>query len=172
MTLVELLVAMAVTAVVLVGLTGLLYDVTRYYEGWAARVDDASTGSALAAALQQDSQRDVPCHTTAAHLPQISFCVPGTYTATAVYTVTTDATTYSIFRQAQPAGGTILMARGTTAVVQGVPSPPVFWSECIIGPGTMSGHVHVYNFRLDSRSTQSFSVYYHAPMPAGGSCPT
>jgi hypothetical protein len=172
MTLVELLVGMAVTAVVLVGLTGILYDVTSYYQGWADRLGDASTGGALAAALQRDSERSIVCHTTGAHVQQLGFCIAGTPTVTALYTIQSGGATFSIYRQEQPpAGPTILMARGNVLTVGGAPQQPSFWSECIPGPGTISGHIHVYDFRSDARSDQSFSVYYHTPMPASGGCP-
>jgi len=165
MTLVELLVAMAVTSLVLVGLTGILYDVTRFYQGWSDRLDDASTGSAVAAALQRDSEHSIPCHTTDDHVQVLTFCIPGTSTVTATYTIRADGATWSVVRQGAPGGITVLLARS-------VPRQPSFWSQCIPGPGTISGHIHVYNFRTDPRSSESFSVYYHAPITADGSCPT
>ena len=161
MTLVELLVAMAVTAVVLVGLTGALYDVTGWYQYWANRLDDASTGAALASALQQDSERYPPCHTSRS---QISFCIPGSETAAVTYTISPAGSTYAIYRQTQPGGPVILMARNAT-------SSTWFWSDCYPAPGTVSGHVHVYAFRSDGRSIENFSVYYHSPIPPNGSCP-
>jgi prepilin-type N-terminal cleavage/methylation domain-containing protein len=162
MTVVEVLVAMAVTAVVLVGLTGVLSDVTGYYQDWADRLDDASTGAAVASAIQQDSERYIPCHTTSRRL---DFCVPGSNSTAATYAISPDGSAYSILRQSLPNGSTVLMARGATAATW-------FWSECILGPGTVSGHVHVYQFRGDTQTKlENFSVYYHAPIPPGGSCP-
>jgi len=161
MTLVELLVAMAVTAVVLVGLTGVLYDVTGWYQYWGNRLDDASTGAALASALQQDSERYPPCHTSPA---QISFCIPGSETAAVTYTISPSGATYAIYRQDLPGGPLILMTRNAT-------SHTWFWSDCNPAGGTVSGHVHVYEYRTDGRSTENFSVYYHAPIPPNGSCP-
>ncbi len=161
MTLVELLVGMAVTSIVLVGLTGALFNVTKFSEIWQGRLDDASTGAALAAALQQDSARSVTCSATNARLSTIRFCVPGTGTGpgtgtvTATYTRRLDGGTWSILRTAT--GQTILMARG-------VQSQPEFWIDCLVDAGTVSGHVHVYNYRRTGGS-ESFSVYYQAPLP-------
>jgi hypothetical protein len=169
MTLVELLVAMAVTTMVLTAVTGVLYNVTSTYEGWSTRLDDASTGSTLAAALQRDSERYVVCHTVGNRVSQLTFCVPGTTTEVVTYTVRPDGGTFSILRQDLPGGKTILMARG-------VRTQAALWNECIPGDGTVSGHIHVYDYRRDTRSpdprsTESFSVYYHAPLFAAGVCP-
>ncbi len=60
-TLVELLVATAVTAVVLGALAGVLYTVSDRYSHWASRVDQAGSGAAVAASLQADSHRYLPC---------------------------------------------------------------------------------------------------------------
>jgi len=170
MTLVELLVAMAVMSFVLVGVTGALYDVSRYYQGWATRLEDATTGSALAASIQEDSGRYLVCQHID-HAPSLEFCIPGTGTETVAYTVTRSGSTYSVYRQELPGGKVILMARG-------VPTRPVFSADCFTRTqtgtdmGTASGHVHIYNYRTDDRSPESFSVYYHAPIPSQGSCPS
>ena len=157
MTLIELLVAMAVTTIVMVGLTGVLYDVTASYQGWATRLDDATVGGALAAAIQEDSTRYVIC-AKVDQAPSLEFCVPGTGTRTVAYTVAREGATWSIFRQELPGGKTIRMARG-------VPQMPTFKTECIPGAGTVSGHIHVHNYRSAAPGEQAFSVYYHAPNP-------
>lgn len=161
MTLVELLVAMAVTAVVLVGLTGTLFTATSWYEYWADRLDDASTGAALASALQQDSERYPPCLVSRT---QISFCLAASETPTVTYTISPSGGSYAIFRQSIPGGPTILMTRSAT-------NSTWFWSDCFPAGGAVSGHVHVYELRKDSRSTENFSVYYHAPLGPNGGCP-
>lgn len=162
MTLVELLVAMAIMSVVLVALSGVLYDVTRYYQGWSDRIADASTGGALATAIQGDSNRWVPCRDFD-HETEMDFCVPGASDRTAAYTVSRDGATYSIFRQdlSDGSGGKkVLLARG-------VPRQPSFWTECHPAPGTVWGHIHVYSYRTTG-GTENFSVYYHAPRPYRG----
>jgi hypothetical protein len=162
MTLVELLVAMAVTTIVLSGLGGVLYDVSGRYQGWADQVSRASTGMAIAAAIQADSHRYVVCQPTNRG-PELDFCLPDTGTRVVTYVVSGSGAPYSIVRTQLPAGPSVLVASQ-------LPQPPSFWDECIQlpGSGTVSGHIHIYNFRVDPRSDQSFSVYYHAPLP----CPT
>jgi prepilin-type N-terminal cleavage/methylation domain-containing protein len=161
MTLVELLIAMAVTAVVLVGLTGTLFTATTWYQYWADRLDDASTGAALASALQQDSERYPPCQTSRT---SVSFCLAGSETPAVTYTLSPSGGSYAIYRQSVPGGPVILMARGAT-------NATYFTSDCFPAGGTLSGHVHVYQFRSDMRSIENFSVYYHAPPGPNGNCP-
>lgn len=163
MTLVELLVAMAITTVVLVGVTGVLFNVTSRYEKWTDRISDASQGSALAAAIQADSHRYVVCHSTD-HVPNLDLCVPNTSTPAVTYTVDSSGPPYAILRTQN--GKSVLMARGFHG-------QPVFWSECRLdsGAGTVSGHIHVYGYREIHGSAQNFSIYYHAPVPQGG-CPS
>lgn len=164
MTLVELLVAMAITTTVLVGVTGVLFNVTSRYQMWVDRVSDASEGSALAAAIQADSHRYVLCHQIN-HVPELDLCVPDTTTPAVTYTVGSSGPPYAILRTQN--GKSVLMARGLYGA-------PVFWSsDCQVnGPaGTISGHIHVYGYRKFQGSTENFSVYYHAPVPQGG-CPS
>lgn len=159
MTLVELLVAITVTTIVLTGLSGVLYDVTGRYQGWADQVTGASTGMAIAAALQADSHRYVVCQPTNG-APELDFCLPATGTRVVTYVVSSSGPPWSIVRTQLPAGPGVLMATSQLT------PPPVFTrSDCHLGPGTVSGHIHIYDYRADARSGESFSVYYHAPLP-------
>ncbi|HKF75795.1 MAG TPA: hypothetical protein VKF59_06600, partial [Candidatus Dormibacteraeota bacterium] len=141
MTLVELLIALAVTTIVLSGLAGVLYNVTGRYQGWADRVSGASTGMAIAAALQADSHRYVVCH-PADRVPELDFCLPDTGTLVVTYVVSGSGPPYSIVRTQLPNGAGVLVASQ-------LPHQPLFWSQCIPGSGTISGHIHIYNFRPD-----------------------
>jgi len=60
-TLIELLIGIAVTGLVLAALGGLLYTVSDRFAGWGNRLNNATDGFDLAAALQSDSHRYVPC---------------------------------------------------------------------------------------------------------------
>ena len=76
-TLVELLVGLAVTAIVLGAMTGLLYTVSDRATRWGDRVNQASNGFALASALQADGHRyTVPC--TNGYVQQLRLSMPGT----------------------------------------------------------------------------------------------
>lgn len=60
-TLIELLIGIAVTGLVLTALGGLLYTVSDRFAAWGNRLDSATDGFDLAATLQSDSHRYVPC---------------------------------------------------------------------------------------------------------------
>jgi hypothetical protein len=114
----------------------------------------------MAAAIQADSHRYVTCH-DAHNGPTLEFCVPNETRPVVTYTVQSGGPPYDIVRK-QPPGPSVLMARG----VRGQPN---FWSECGDDPGkgTVYGHIHVYQYRA-AGGRENFSVYYHAPRPAGG----
>lgn len=167
MTLVELLVAMAVTSVVLVGLTGVLYTVNNRYQQWADRVNTASVGTSLAAALEADSGHFGVCQRTIS-APELDFCLPNGSTSSLLSTMTVQykvsaAKPYVISReQLQPVGG----HAGYIARSQG-DLQPLFTVECQTGAGVISGRIHVDNLRAGG-SAGSISVSYHAPLQ---SCP-
>jgi type II secretory pathway pseudopilin PulG len=161
MTLVELLIAMSVMTIVLVGATGVLFRMSDRFQSWEDRIGDATMGSALAAAIQADSHRYVVCGVTSTTL---CFCLPSDGSTVVTYTVQGSAAPYVIVRQ-EGQGPAVLMARAPGA-------RPYFWSECLQhngSTGTVSGHIHVYQYRAVGGS-ENFSVYYHAPVSNGG-CP-
>jgi Tfp pilus assembly protein PilW len=171
MTLVELLVSMAVTSIILVGLTGVYFNVTQRYQGWVNRLNTASTGADLAARLQADTHRYVPCGNFD-HVTAFSLCPAdqaGDTSQAAVRYVVSDSAPYVITRQQGRNGPSVLMVRSVN------PSQPKFWAECHDGGSgsTVSGHIHVYNLRIDdgtggqSVSAENFSVYYVAPWRPG-----
>jgi len=169
MTLVELLVAMTITAIVLTGLVGVLYNVGPMFDRWEARIGDASTGAGLSAVLQADSHRYPVCQNAHRGSDPLVLCLPSG-DPVLTYTVVPSGSTYAIVRTELPGGRREFVARG-------LHGRPELWSECLpysVPPdpqsSTVSGHIHVYNFRLDARSSESFSVYYVAPRPVAG-CP-
>jgi Tfp pilus assembly protein PilV len=161
MTVVELLVAMFVTSVILVGLTGVFLNVSNRYQEWANRIQNASTGANLAAALQSDSHRYVPCGNVD-HVSVFQMCPADDRANWAVEYVVAGTFPYVITREEAGKAPT-LMARSVN------PTPPSFWAECIDNGITSSGHIHVYNLRIDdgaggtSVSSENFSVYYVGP---------
>jgi hypothetical protein len=157
MTLVELLVAMTVTTIVLVGITGVLYGVTSKYQQSIDRVGDASTGSALAAAIQADSHRYVVCQIRDAEL---DLCLPNSTMNIVTYTINPNGPPYSITRTEIHGSN-----QSSTLVGRGLFGQPIFWRDCHPTAGTLSGHIHVRWLRDPSRGSESFSVYYRAPLP-------
>lgn len=163
MTLVELLVAMAVTSILLVGLTSAFFNVSGLYQSWADRLQGAQIGTGLAASLQADAHRYVFCSPTMPRqaAASLNFCWPDDLLHHAVTYQVVGAQPWVITRQAGQTA--TFMARSATA--------PEFWIDCLNGgPGsgsTVSGHVHLYGFRsgdgLGGTSQENFSIYYVAP---------
>ena len=170
MTLVELLVSLAVTSILLVGLAGVFFNVTARYQHWVDRLSTASTGSGLAASLQTDSHRYVPCGgfqdvTTFELCPADTATDPRTW---AVRYVVSSSRPYVITRELSSGGTPTFMVRSIDT------AQPFFWAECIDSGGTVSGHIHVYNLRTDdgagntsNPNPENFSVYYVAPWRKG-----
>jgi hypothetical protein len=172
MTLVELLVSMAVMAVLMAGLGTILSNVTSRYQGWVDRIQAAQTAAGLAANLQEDSHRFVICSPFGQNLYQLDYCLPQDLNTPQVrYQVSTAP--FVITRQ-QPVGGTAeFMARGQTS------TRPTFWADCATdrNDASVSGHVHVYDMRPYNGLGQkvgdpgyvnaNFSVYYVAPWRPG-----
>jgi hypothetical protein len=171
MTLVELLVALAVTSILLVGLGGVLFNVSGHYQSWVDRIGRAATGPSLAASLQADSHRYVVCDGFNHDNPFLDLCPPGAMdpASYAVRYEVSDHAPYVITRQAAGKPAVLVVRSAST-------SQPYFWADCLPGGDTISGHIHVYRLRVDdgegnvggNASPANFSVYYSAPLPRGG----
>jgi len=168
MTLVELLVSMAVTSIILTGLTGVFFNVSSRYQEWSTRINAASAGAGLEAALQADSHRYVPCGLYQ-HRPTLNLCPADDTANWAVRYLISPSAPWVISREARgkpPA----FMARSALRTA------PDFWADCFDGGGMIGGHIHIYNLRVDDGSgdpgppsSENFSVYYAAPWRPG--CP-
>jgi hypothetical protein len=169
MTLVELLVAMAVTSILLVGMTGAFFTVTSKYQDWAHRLQTASVGAGLAASLQADSHRYVRCDSTALapqHVSTLQLC-PADATTAAAVTYQVSASTPNVISRQPSSQAAAFMLRSTGTAT------PYFTIDCFDNGSTLSGHIHVYNLRLPSDSLiadsgETFSVYYVAPRGTRG----
>ncbi len=168
MTLIELLVALAVTSIILVGLGGVLVNASSRYQGWVDRLDSASTGTGLAASLQSDLHRYVVCGSFGSNLgQQLDLCAASDLNDPVVrYHVSTGAP-YVITRQSPLSAPPAFMARSRSSAL------PYFSADCFDSGSTISGHVHVYNLRLQdgdgaTNDPYNYSVYYVAPRPSGG----
>lgn len=172
MTLIELLVAMAVTSILLVGLGAVLFNVSSNYQAWAHRLNGASTGVGLAASIQADSHRYVVCGSPGNQGQTLNLCPADQLDATrpAVRYVISSAGPYVVTRQ--PAGKPAAFM-GRSDVTQ----LPYFTVDCFDGGNSVSGHIHVYNLRLKSDAgdggksggvdIENYSVYYVAPWRPG-----
>lgn len=170
MTVVELLVAMAVTSILLVGLGSALVNVSSRYQDWANRLNTAATGNSLAANLQADGHRYVLCGAQGDQGQDLRLCNANDrlpQDAVVRYTIATSPP-FLVIRH-QPAGSSgAFMARSLSTV------QPYFWVDCLDTGNTASGHIHVYHLRIDdgagttvgSAKSENFSVYYVAPRSA------
>jgi prepilin-type N-terminal cleavage/methylation domain-containing protein len=176
MTLIEVMVALAVTSIILVGLGSVLFDVSRTYQGWADRLDTASTGAGLASSIQADSHRYVVCGSFSQLDSQptymLDLCPADDLTQPAVRYQVSSSAPYVVTRRSPLSAAAVFMARSQTGI------RPYFWADCLVAGGAISGHIHVEYLRLDDGSgvagtngtpyPWNFSVYYQAPERPGG----
>jgi prepilin-type N-terminal cleavage/methylation domain-containing protein len=165
MTLVELLISMAVTSILLVALGGAFVNVSSRYQGWADRLGNAMVGPGLASSLQADSHRYVVCVPLRTRVTTLDLCpaVPA-HTVVVRYHVSGSAP-YVITRESPVGGSQAFLARSLGT------ARPEFWADCADAGNVVSGHIHVYNLRLDdgaggsgaSANSENFMVYYAAP---------
>ncbi len=169
-TLVEVLVAMGVASILLVGLGSALLNVSGRYQSWVDRLSSASTGDGLAANLQSDSHRYVVCGPQQA-VQTLYMCFPDNLdpaNAMVRYSVSGSGP-YVITRQARTDQSGAFVARSLST------TQPNFSVDCSDAGDTVSGHIVVHNLRLQdgagnsgpSVSSESFSVYYLAPWRSG-----
>lgn len=163
--LIELIVAMAVTATVLVGLIGIVYGADLVTRTWTQRVYLADAAGSMAVMLQADTHRLLPCSQDGIEL---DFCQSdGNGTRVVTYT-------------SQPAGcgssgaacdltRTDLATGGRQTVARGLLAAPIFVSECLAGSVVSAGRITVAGLRYpgDGLAGQpTLSVYFRAPAGA------
>ena len=144
-TLVELLIGIAITGIVLAAVAGLLYTVSDRFAGWGTRLDAATDGFGLAAALQADGHRYRPCGsgTSLTFCRTFGDCSP-----------TTPAVTY----WSTQVGGTDFLIRRTegdkvTLVGRAEAAP------------TFSYDPNAIRVQGISRTLTNLVVFYHPPAP-------
>lgn len=145
-TLIEVVIAMAIVVLILGTVASVAYAVNDRSQSWHERVTAASAGFSLAAAIQADAHRYVPCVAGTA-LAELTFCLPTTICAGS----TVPSVTYLVEKspggpflvKRRPAAGdtTTLLARvrGSGDVA------PSFRVERT--PSGISGVIHVYGLR-------------------------
>jgi len=152
-TLIELMLAMAVASLILAGLAGVTFTASDRFERWSDRVTAASTGSAVAAMVQADSHRYVPCTPQAAHLSELALCSPLDCRPEVVYTGKIAAGTYVLVRREQ--GAETPLARGDRPLTVAVRGRE--------GPDDEFGRID-----LSGAGVTALSVAYRAPRRSCG----
>lgn len=156
-TLVELLLGLAITSVILGALAGTLYTVTYRYGHWSDLVTNAGNGFSLAAALQADGHRYIPCQ-VAGDLTTLHFSasVPRSGTVAVIY-----ASSASSDRQSFVVTRTVVGSTEGPVVADRLPRQPTFTVDSTTFAITVSG--------IAPEGAQEMVVYCRPP--SGGACP-
>lgn len=150
---VELIVGMAVTSILLVGMTGVLFSASNAYNAWIDRIQTSGTGDVLAAALAADGHRYVSCSKSTS---QLDFCLPGASPAVPVVSYMDPAPApYSVMR--------VQSLTTTSLVVRNLSAPLVFHVTCSEAGNVDVGFISVLG--LPGRS--DLRVYFQT---ARGEC--
>ena len=146
---VELIVGMAVTSILLLGITGVVFSANNTYGGWIDRIATSGTGDVLAAALNADSHRYVSCSKS---VNRLDFCIPGSSNTAPVVSYQSSGSPYTVIRTVSPSGSRIL--------VRNLASPLKFRVTCTEAANVDYGFISVLGLpgRTDLR------VYFQAAM--------
>jgi hypothetical protein len=173
MTLVELLVAMTITSLVLLGISGALVVGYRAANLWSQKITEAQTANQLAGWLDQDLHRYVPCSPPGA--TELDFCLPHPATAR----------DFMVTYTPSPASGSCPCAvfrTDTHTHVQSVATRdlvarPTFFPSCDPNPsGDQSGYLRIVGLQYEPSGQAPAPAVTPAPMllyfraPQGG-CP-
>ncbi len=148
LSLVELIIGMAVTSLVLTGVVAIVFTITNSYNAWVGRIGNASNGDVLAAAIQADAHRLIPCPSSPSRL---DFClVDGT--TVAVSYGTNGSAPYTVTR-AVAGGGSQVMARGFGA-------RPTYHVDCDSSTAVGSGYIEADGIS----GLGALRVYFRSPV--------
>ena|SRR5438105_539433 len=173
MTLVELLVAMTITSIVLLGISSVVLVGYRAANLWSQQVTEAQTVNQLAGWLEQDVHRYVPCLApNPSTSSQLQLCLPPEtlgQNASVVYAAASSggACPCHITRTDRTVNGQTIVARNLVAL-------PEFQPECRVAASVDVGDVRVLGLSYPqgsqgapAPSPPNLVVYFRAPL---GSC--
>jgi prepilin-type N-terminal cleavage/methylation domain-containing protein len=170
MTLVELLMAMTVTAIVLLGISGALMVGYHVAALWGQKISEAQTANQLSGWLDQDLHRYVPCSPQGGEL---DLCLPGDPAQNHMVT----------YKTSVPAGGcpcaivrTDVITGAQSVVTRDLVTVPLFVPRCGTAGGGEPGYLEVSSLQYESSSEapppsispQPLTLDFRAP---GVSCP-
>ena len=173
MTLVELLMAMTVTSIIFLGITGVLMVGYHGAALWGQKITEAQSVNQVTGWLDQDMHRYVPCAQQAAG--QLDLCLANQAGTSAVVTYTTSSSSgggcpCTMFRNDGVSGARFVVTRDLVA-------QPTFSTSCSnSATGSQTGYVRVDGLEYEPSSQApapaatppSMIVYFRAPL---GSCP-
>jgi prepilin-type N-terminal cleavage/methylation domain-containing protein len=137
MTLVELLVAMTVTSIVLVGITGVLVVGYHAADQWGQKISEAQTANQLAGWLDQDLHRYVPCSPSGGQ--ELDLCTAAVRPSRTV--------TYTTLPTGGPCPCRVVRTDITTGaestVTRDLVHPPTFTTACTPSSAVHAGYVEI-----------------------------
>ncbi len=158
MTLVELILAMSLTAMVLAALGGVVFGANLVASTWGQRTYLSETVQLLPSSLQADTHRYVPCSGQATGTG-LHLCLPGG----------PEMVTYSSGTSCPcDVVRTDTQAGSVTLVVRGLAAPADFSASCATGAAVDRGSISVtVRYRGDAAPQPPVQVFFKAP---AGSC--
>lgn len=163
-TLVELVVALAVIGIVLVGVTGIVFAANNVSRAWSQRVSDASVTAGLANQLQADADRYVACGQGS----ELDFCYADTSTAVSYRSLPAGCGSATA-----PCDLTRAVASGDRVVARGLVAAPQFTigSPACAGAGRR-GYIAVQPLQYPGDAAPepaALTVFFRSP--SGWGCP-
>jgi hypothetical protein len=156
LSMVEVVIALGVTASLLVGLTAVVMAANRAYVNWNQRLYVASASVQFPAQLQADSHRFLPCSGDG---PSLDFCLP------------TGAVVVS-YRSSTPCPCNVLRTEAggvATVVVRSLVQPPLYQPECSPGGSVAAGYISITGIQFpgDSGPRPPLHIFFRTPL---GNC--
>ncbi|MDQ6771604.1 MAG: prepilin-type N-terminal cleavage/methylation domain-containing protein [Candidatus Dormibacteraeota bacterium] len=160
-SLVELIVAMAITGLVLVGLIGVVLVTENVSQAWDHRVGLAAANTALPASLQADVHRFVPCAANGS-TPTLNLCEPDGKPAIAYAYA---AASGQIVRSDAATGRTDVIVRRLDAAAN--PAFSVLRTQAV---SSCAGYVLVQGLRYPGDATTEPDLYVYFRSAASSAC--
>lgn len=159
MTLVELVLAMTITAAVLAALTSVLFGANLVSSAWGQRTYLAEAAQVLPSALQSDVHRYVPCPGQPG--ANLNLCLPGGTAPMVTYSAAPGCPCDLVRTDRQL--GT------STLVVRALAQAPSFTATCAtVGPVDSGSITVVVRYHGDTAPQPPMVVYFRAPAGACG----
>jgi hypothetical protein len=140
MTLVELLAAMTITSIVLVGITGVLVAGYHAADLWGQKISEAQTANQLAGWLEQDLHRYVPCSSPGGELDLCPPNAPLRAPASAAVRYTTPIPSGGCPCNVERSDG---QTQAHSIVTRNLVRAPTFTPACTSGGGADIGYVEI-----------------------------
>jgi hypothetical protein len=172
MTLVELVVAMSIMSILLLGIGSVLFVGYHAASLWSGRIVQSEAINQLSGALDGDVHQYVPCSWQPTEGPRLDLCLPSAMGAGPAYSAVSAGGGWTIVRKGLTAG------TPPTVLARGLAQPPGFIASCHEASNVDSGYIGVQGLLYRAlaaaptpdgavASPPTLVVYFRAPH---GSC--